>query len=403
MLFKNEQDYQTQRQALLAKVEGLIAEGKTDGANKVMDNEIKVLDDAFEDYKTAKANFNALNGQRQPMPEFGNSAKMGGENTRGEMLNSEEYRKAFMNHVLKGEAIPAKFLNTDAQTTSSEVAAVIPTILVQEIIKKFKKYGKFYAMVGKTHYKGGVVIPVSELDLEATWVGEGNTGDAQEAPVGSVTFAYHKLTCKVRLSFEASVLTLDIFEASFTEDMAQAMVKKIERAIFNGLGNDSHQPKGFLTETPVSGQKIEITEGNDITYADLAEAEGALPEEYEDGAIWVMPKKTYYGQVVGMVDDNGQPVTRLNIGADGKPERTILGRKVEFAPYMSAFSKSVSADTTVAAIFDFSRYKLNENYEMMIKKYTDEDTDDQIKKALMLLDGKTVDKNSLVTVVVKNS
>ena len=70
---------------------------------------------------------------------------------------------------------------------------------------------------------------------------------------------------------------------------------------------------------------------------------------------------------------------------------------------MSAFTTTVSADTIVAAIFDFSSYVINTNYAMTIKKYTDEDTDDEIKKALMLIDGKTADKNSLVTVTVKNS
>ena len=36
------------------------------------------------------------------------------------------------------------------------------------------------------------------------------------------------------------------------------------------------------------------------------------------------------------------------------------------------------------------------------KKYTDEKTDDECMKAIMLVDGKVIDKNSLVTVTVKN-
>jgi len=40
---------------------------------------------------------------------------------------------------------------------------------------------------------------------------------------------------------------------------------------------------------------------------------------------------------------------------------------------------------------------------MTIKKYEDNDTDDQVTKAIMLVDGKVVDKNSLVTLVKKSS
>ncbi len=403
MLFKNEQDYKTKRQELMNKVQSLIKDGKGDDAQAIMDNEIATLDNEFEDYKTIIANYNASNGQGQPMPGFGEGANFGNKMSRGEMLNSEDYRRAFMNNVLKGEPIPSKFLNTDAQTTASEVSSVIPTVLVQKIYSKLENVGKFFAMATKTNYKGGVTVPTSTLNLTASWVAERGKADTQEAPTGSVTFAYRKLTCRVAVSFEASVVTLDIFEADFVDKITKAMIKAIEQSMFTGNGSTGNQMKGFLAETPVSGQKIEITEGQHFTYANLAAAEAALPEEYEANAIWVMPKKTFYSEIVGMVDDNGQPIARINVGIDGKPEHTILGRRVEFAPYMSAFATSVTADTIVAAIFDFSHYVINTNYQMTVKKYTDEDTDDQITKALMLVDGATVDKNSLVTLVVKNS
>ena len=258
-------------------------------------------------------------------------------------------------------------------------------------------------MATKTNYKGGVTIPTSSVDLTASWVAERSTADTQEAPTGSITFAYRKLTCKVAVSFEASVVTLDIFESDVVEKITKAMIKAIEQSMFTGNGSTGNQMVGFLTETVATGQNVDITEGNHITYADLVAAEAALPEAYEENAVWVMPKKTFFSEVIGMVDDQGQPISRVNAGLDGKPVYSILGRTVLFAPYMSAFATTVTADTIVAAIFDFSSYVINTNYAMTLKKYTDEATDDVISKALMLIDGKTVDKNSLVTVTVKNS
>lgn len=369
-----------------AEAQKLIDMGEIEKANEMMNK--------IEETAKAQANLNAMNNAAPSVNPLGASAaKAETWSSKAEMYNSVEYRTAFMNNILAGEAIPAKFLNTDAFTTTGDVAGVIPSTLIQKIVGKLESVGKFYNMVTKTNYKGGVSIPVSNINLTASWVTERNQADKQKAAMGtSITFTYHKLTCRVAVSFEVDTVTLDIFEAYFVQKVADAMIKAIETAIFTGSG--TNQPKGFLKETPASGQALKLTADTAIAYADLVAAEGALPEEHEAGAIWVMPKKTFFSQIVGMVDANGQPIARVNVGLDGKPEYTILGRRVEFSPYMDAFSTSKAI---VAAIFNFSDYALNTNYSMTVKKYIDEETDDRITKALMLTDGKTVNKNSLVT------
>lgn len=405
----NRKQYEAKRMLLMNEAQQLLDNGDIENADTKM-AEVKELDDKFEAIAKAQANLNAINGvvvaSNSMTSQMASGTPMTTEQTyanKTDMYNSEEYRKAFMAKVISGTAIPAKFLNTSAQTVTSEVTSVIPSVLIQKIYSKLENVGKFFAMATKTNIKGGVTVPTSSIDLTASWVAERGTADTQEATTGSITFAYRKLICKVAVSFEASIVTLEMFEADFVDKVSKAMTKAVEQSMFTGNGSDGNQMVGFLTETPVSGQKIEITEGSSFTYETLVAAEAALPEEYEAGAIWVMPKKTFYNQIIALKDTTGQPIARVSVGIDGKPEHVILGRRVEFSPYMSAFATSVSADTVVAAIFDFSRYAINTNYEMTIKKYTDEATDDQITKAIMLVDGKTLDKNGLVTVIVKNS
>lgn len=405
----NRKQYEAKRMLLMNEAQQLLDNGDIENADTKM-AEVKELDDKFEAIAKAQANLNAINGvvvaANSMTAQMASGTQMTTEQTyanKTDMYNSEEYRKAFMAKVISGTAIPAKFLNTDAQTVTSEVTSVIPSVLIQKIYSKLENVGKFFAMATKTNIKGGVTIPTSSVDLTASWVAERGTSNTQEAPTGSITFAYRKLICKVAVSFEASIVTLEMFETDFVDKVSKAMTRHIEQSMFTGNGSDGNQMVGFLTETPATGQKIEITEGDGFTYATLVAAEAALPEEYEAGAIWVMPKKTFYNQIVALKDTTGQPIARVSVGIDGKPEHVILGRRVEFSPYMSAFATSVSADAVVAAIFDFSRYAINTNYEMTIKKYTDEATDDQITKAIMLVDGKTIDKNGLVTVIVKNS
>ena len=74
------------------------------------------------------------------------------------------------------------------------------------------------------------------------------------------------------------------------------MTKATEQAIVSGTG--SGQPKGILTETPNEGQKIE---SDTPKYEDLVNAEAALPQAYENGAVWCMAKKTLM-QDYGLVD-----------------------------------------------------------------------------------------------------
>lgn len=49
-----------------------------------------------------------------------------------------------------------------------------------------------------------------------------------------------------------------------------------------------------------------------------------------------------------------------------------------------------------AFIYRMKDYVLNSNYSVAMKIYEDNDTDDIVKKSIMIADGKPVDFNSLV-------
>lgn len=399
--------YKEKRNDLINRGNELMQSGDLDSADTVM-NEIIELDSEYERQAQAEANFNALNNQKTSniiTNMIGDEKMTDNTNFRStsEMYSSSEYRNAFMRNVLTGEKIPDEFKNAAQQSSTSDVGAVIPTTVMEMIIQKIEKYGTILPLVTQTAYKGGVTIPVSAVNVSASWVAERSTSDSQKFTTGAVTFAYHKLICKVAVSFEVDKVTLDVFERTVAENISKAMVKALEQAIFTGEGDSANQPKGFLTETAVDGQNIELTTGSHITYEDICAAEAALPEGYEETAVWTMTKKTFFNEIIGMTDTNGQPIARLSAGLDEKPEYSIFGRKVVLNSYMSSFTDSPSADTIVAALFDFNGYVLNTNYALTIRKYTDEATDDVVSKAIMLVDGKTVDKNSLVTITLKNS
>ena len=332
---------------------------------------------------TLLRNFNGANGAGEP----GN-----GENQNGDKYGSMAYRKAFMQYVCRGIAIPAEY-RSDAISTTTDVGATIPTTVLNQIVEKLENTGMILALVTRTAYKGGVSIPVSTVKPTATWVNEGESSDKQKKDItkgGMITFAYHKLRCAVAVSLEVDTMAISAFETLLINNIVEAMTKALEQSIIDG--NGTGKPKGILAETPAEGQTVTSAAP---AYADLIAAEAALPQAYENGAVWCMSKKTFMSYY-GLTDTNGQPIGRVNYGIAGKPERTLLGRAVVCCDYVKSYDKSLAAGTKFGFLFNFKDYVLNTNYAMGVKKYEDNETDDQVTKGIMLVDGKVVDKNSLV-------
>jgi HK97 family phage major capsid protein len=397
-IFENKNDYLAQRKALLDKVRKFLAEGKTDEANIEMEN-ISAMDEAFEDFAKAQANLNALNGvkpQTSVVPE-GVIDSMNDKKIAEDLYASMDYRKAFMNHVLKGEAIPAAFSNDVTKT--SDVGVVIPTTVLERIIEKLENVGTIYNLVTRTAYKGGLSIPTNNVKPVASWVAEGATSSKQKQPVnGTITFAYHKLRCAVAVTLETDTMSIAAFETMLINNVSKAMIKAIEEAIINGDGNG--KPEGILANNAPEGQAIAVDSDEKLSYKTLTDVEGAIPEEYENNAAWCMSKKTFMS-FAGMTDQNGQPIARVNFGINGKPERTLLGRPVVISKNVPSYSDSVDEDILFAFVFNFEDYTLNMNLNITIKQYEDNETDDKITKAVALVDGKVTDINSLVTLTKK--
>lgn len=395
-------EYEVKRQNLINEAESFINEGKIEDANKAMDD-VKKLDDDFENEAKAHANLRALSSSPVGIAGYGTGQEMRGntpEAKEEDVFDSLEYRKAFMNYVLKGTVIPDKFKNESSVTKTSDIGAVISPTVINRIVEKMESIGMILPLVTRTSFSAGATIPTSSVKPVATWVAEGGTSDKQKKTTGQIDIKGYKLRCAIAMTLEASVMSLQIFETVFVKNVSEAMVKAQEQSFFNGTG--SGQPKGVLKETVPTGQTITIAANAEPTYQTLVDAEAALPLAKEAGAVWNMTKKTFM-KFIGMVDANKQPIARVNIGLDSKPERTLLGRKVVLNDYMTSLGASISTDTPVAFLYDWSDYMFNTNYQMTVKTYEDNDTEDQITKAVMICDGKAIDLDSLVVISKKSA
>lgn len=234
------------------------------------------------------------------------------------------YRKAFMNYVCRGVAIPAEYRAAET-TTTADSGAVIPTTIMNEIIQKLESYGSIYAKVRKINVQGGVSIPIADLKPTAHWITEAKSSDDQKAPAkNSVTFNYYGLECKISQSILANVVTLKMFTDLFVPMATEAMVKAIEIAIFNGTGEG--QPLGVLKDRRVTAvirayayrftpQKrgVSMGEFNTVGLEDIIDAFSrreaatveAVPKMLKAGADVLIEAQRAEAQAMGLNETGG--------------------------------------------------------------------------------------------------
>ena len=323
----------------------------------------------------------------------GKSTDLINKNEKDEM----EKRQAFMEYILTGKVSEKR---EDAITLTTDASAVIPNTIMQRVIKELREYGQIWARVTKSNVKGGVTIPVATLKPKASWVGENKVADKQKYPVdGKVSFLYHKLQCRIAISLEVDTTTLEVFEDSLVDAIKEAMIVALEQAILNGTGEG--QPLGITKHTEV--KEVELDEDEIKTYRGWIKAKKAVPASYKKRISFILNDADFTNYIEGMVDQNGQPVGRVNYGLNGEETTKVLGKEAILVEddYLPSFDTAEEGNV-FGIICDLSDYIFNSNMEIVIKRYFDEDTDQWITKATLIGDGKMSSKQSVVLLKKKN-
>lgn len=306
-----------------------------------------------------------------------------------DMFGSLEYRKAFRNYIVSGTPIPEKFRQTeqraDSLTVVGDVAAVIPTTIMNKVIEDLTVEGKIINRITQTSVQGGVAYPISEILPEAHWLeGEETVSEEQKVKMeAKLTFSYHVLEAKVGVGLLSATVTLPVFESTLVKQLKKAMIKAIETAIISGSGTG--QPKGITKYTLPTKQKITFTSANIETVKQWAKVEAAIPEAYEEGTVYIMNKATWEEHLNGMTDSTGQKIGLGKINEKG--QKILNGREVITVDKFPTFNNATAGDV-FGVVVNLEEYLLNSNLSMYYKKYFNEDKNKWIHKALMIVDGK---------------
>ena len=313
-------------------------------------------------------------------------------------LSTMEYRQAFMNYIQSGTAIPAEYRAGNAISTE-DTGAAVPLTIMNEVINTVRlRYGNLYNKVRKLTVKGGIEFPIGSLRATFKWINESTVSPRQKTdPLAKIQFSYHTAEIRIAQSFLSSIVTLEAFESKIAELIAIAYLEAMDYAIVNGTGNG--MPLGILNDPRVAatGNVVEMTAADINNWTAWRKKFFAkLPLGYRAGEF-IFPLSTVESYLETMADANNNPVFRqatgleVNDGDNRNPNGRFFGRDIALVePDILPDFDSANNGDVIGIFWQPDEYAINENFGFAMRRYFDDETNEWVDKALVVVDGKTL-------------
>lgn len=401
---------------LIAKRDALSAKGlnSTDAAEvRAITDQVAELNDEIEEIRAEIAEIEAEEKRGATPPATAQTHNAGivgafqaGATQRSDepACNTMEYRKAFMKYVQNGTPIPAE-LRAGEVISTTDTSAAIPLTIMNDVINTVRKrYGNLYNKVRKTSVRGGVEYPIGALSASFKWINESTVSPRQKVnALAKVSFAYHTAEIRIAQTFVAQLLTLESFEARLAEVIAIAYLQAMDYGIVNGSGDG--QMLGILNDP-------RITNTITLTAADMGDwiqwrkkFFAKLPLGYRAGEF-IFPMSTVDAYLETMADANGNPIFRqatgleVNDGDALNPNGRFFGRDISLVEedILPDFDTANASDV-IGIFWQPQEYAINENFGFTMRRYFDEETNEWVDKALVVVDGKVLNPTGFYKIV----
>lgn len=260
-----------------------------------------------------------------PITGMGFETRASAEATTGDVFASAEYRSAFYKTLL-GQKLntfeTAAFTRAmteqraDAYSTTSEVAAVIPTQTLNEVISKARTMGGLLSVCRSFNIPAKIRIPVGTPTAKAAWNTEGMPVESGEPSVAYVDFGAYEIIKVFSISAAVKRMSVSAFEAYLAEELASCVMACLADAVVNGTGTE--QGMGILNGVTWTANTNHLTFPKaGMGYADVVKVVGKMKRGYSNGAKWAMNNSTLYSLFYGIMDANGRPLFINDPKVDG--------------------------------------------------------------------------------------
>ena len=248
---------------------------------------------------------------------------------------SAEYREAYLLN-LQGKELNAE------QRAAVTGAAAIPTQTLNQVFR-YVEESPILSRIDMTHIPGNVVLPVESAVADAAWVAMATAATDSDDAVTSISLGAHKLIKTLEITADVEAMSIDEFEAWIVAKLGEKIQKALDNAVFNGTG--SNQPTGILKTIATATGSFTKAKAK---YSDLIAIIAALPSGPAKNAVFAMPRKLFFTDVIGIEDQSGQPVCHADVESPAK--YNILG-------YPVILDDNIPVDNILFG--DFKAYKMN--------------------------------------------
>ena len=340
------------------------------------------------------------------------------ERSNANPYESMEYREAFMAYVQRGTPIPGNLVSAISEyraalpaeqragvaITTADTGAAIPLTIMREVINTVRKrYGNLYSKVRKLNIPGGVEFPIGALEANFKWINETTVSPRQKlAPLGKIQFSYHTGEIRIAQSFLSTILTIEAFETKVVEVIAVAYLKMMDESII--IGDGDGKPLGILNDPRVAATGNAVT----MSAADInnwtawrKKFFAKLPLGYRAGEF-IFAASTVDAYLETMADANNNPIFRqatgleVNDGDARNPNGRFFGRDISLVePDIVSDFDSASSNDVIGIFWQPEEYAINENFGFTMRRYFDEETNEWVDKALVVVDGKVLNPNGI--------
>ncbi|MDB1924066.1 phage major capsid protein [Clostridium tertium] len=344
----NEKALEEQRADLLLEMNKLL-EGAKAETRILTDDEEKRFEEIKKEIKKIDTTLTAIEEER---------TLQGVKPTVTQKEKKEEIEeRAFANYI-KGVVET----RADVNLTPGNNGAIIPSTIAKKIIKKVHDISPIYQLATKYNVGGTLSIPYYDetsgniqmayasefVDLEST------NGRFQNIQLtGFLAGALSKISKSLINNSQFDLVSFVI------DEMAQSIARWIEKELLNGTDAKIQGLRGVT-------QAVTAASATAVVADELIDVQEAIPDMFQNGAIWIMNKATR-SAIRKLKDNDGNYL--LNKDVSAKWGYTLLGKDV----YTSENMPTMATGKTAIYYGDMSglAVKITEdmNIEVLREKY----------------------------------
>jgi HK97 family phage major capsid protein len=335
----NKEQYQNQREELMKAAESLIAENKFEESEAKM-NEVKDLDNRWEDAKKAQASLNALKDEGKALNLENKSIDVNGgkqvDNIQPTKVLDDKsvYENAWAKNMMGKsladnerevfDKINKEFDNAYTHDTGN-TGILIPETVAAGIWSRAEEMYPLYADTKKYSVRGKLTIKkhVSIDAGDAAWYDEATPVADEQNTFGELNLDGHELAKSVTVSWKLKSMAVADFVPYIVNELGERVGVALGNAVATGSGVG--QPHGIETAllaqagTPqvVSYDPDNATTPVPLSYANLTDAIGRIHSSYLSGSAIYANNATIWGELANMMDEMGRPLFIPDVTSGG--------------------------------------------------------------------------------------